>query len=190
METVPRIESQKTAAAMLRITPRRLRQMQEDAPWWTADLRTDEGFDVVGIAVAQLSYSTDANEALPAAERDALKARALRAETLRAEFLSQEAEIKAWWAIQKKEEKLRNILPADVYSQFVRELLGMMRTRIEDIPFELSRRASPAQKALVYVPPAKVKKPGDAAPLQRMIEKMLAEFEEWFAADPMREEKK
>lgn len=188
MKTVPRIESQKDAAAMLRIDPRRLRQMEEGSPWWTADMRTEEGYDVVGIAVAQLSFSTDANEALPAAEKDALKARQLRAETQRAEFLCQEAEVKAWRAMRDKEIELKNILPADVFAQFVRECLGMMRSRLEDLPFQLSRQASAAQKPLVYVPENKIKKPGDAAPLQKMVAKLLADFEEWLSTDPTREE--
>ncbi len=55
MESVVRVQSEKDAASMLRVTPRRLRQMVE-SPWWTADMFTDEGFDVVAIAVAQVSY--------------------------------------------------------------------------------------------------------------------------------------
>lgn len=184
MEQVPRISSQKDAAAMLRITPRRLRDMEQSSPWWTADMRTDDGYDVVGIAVAQLSFSTDANEALPQAEKDALKARQLRAETQRAEFLAQEAEVKSWRAQLAKEEEQRNILPADVYAQFVRELLGMIRTRLDDLPFQLSRQASPAQRPLVFVAPAKQKKPSDAAPLQKLIAKLQSDVEEWLNADP------
>ena len=61
----------------------------------------------------------------------------------------------------------------------------MTRTKIEDIPFQLSKRASPAQKPLVYVPPQKIKKPNDAAPLQRMIDKALEEIEEWFRKEPI-----
>jgi hypothetical protein len=188
METVPRIESQKDAAAMLRITPRRLRDMETSSPWWVADMRTEEGYDVVGIAVAQLSYSTDANEALPAAEKDALKARQLRAETQRAEFLCQEAEVKAWRAQREKEIEQHNILPADVYSQFIRELLGMLRSRLDDLPYQLARQASAAQKPLIYVPENKQKKSADAAPLQKMIAKLQADVEEWLATDPTREE--
>jgi hypothetical protein len=186
---VPRIASQKDSAGMLRITPRRLREMESGpSPWWVADLRTEEGYDVVGIAVAQLSFSTDANEALPAAEKDALKARQLRAETLRAEFLAQEAEVKAWRAQKQKETEQGNILPADVYGQFVRELLGMMRSRLDDLPFQLSRQASAAQKTLIYVPENKQKKAGAAAPLQKMIAKLMADVEEWLAADPTKED--
>ena len=188
METVPRIGSQKEAAAMLRITPRRLRDMESSSPWWIADLRTEEGYDVVGIAVAQLSFSTDANESLPAAEKEALKARQLRAETLRAEFLAQEAGVKAWRAERVKEQELGNILPADVFAQFTRELLGMVRSRLTDLPFQLSRQASPSQKTLIYVPEAKQKKERDAAPLQKMIAKLIADIEEWLETDPTKED--
>ena len=188
MDAVPRIQSQKEAAAMLRITPRRLRDMETSSPWWVADMRAEGGYDVVGIAVAQLSYSSDANESLPAAEKEALKARQLRAETLRAEFLATEAGVKAWRAEKMKATEQGNILPADVYGQFVRELLGMMRARLDDLPFQLSRQASVAQKALIYVPETKQKKAGDAAPLQKMIAKLMADVEEWLATDPTQEE--
>lgn len=173
---------------MMRITPRRLRDMEQSSPWWTADMRTAEGYDVVGIAVAQLSYSTDANEALPQAEKDALKARELRAETLRAEFLAQEAEVRAWRAQRQKEEEQKNVLPADVYAQFVRELLGMIRSRLDDLPYQLSRQASPAQRPLIFVPEEKQKKPNDAAPLQKLIAKLQSDIEEWLNADPTSED--
>lgn len=188
MVTVPRIQSQKDAAAMLRISPRRLRDMETSSPWWIADLRTEEGYDVVGIAVGQLSYSTDANGSLPAAEKDALKARELRAETMRSEFLCQEAEVKAWRANKQKEIEQGNILPADVYGQFVRELLGMLRSRLDDLPFQLSRQASAAQRTLIYVPENKQKKAGDASPLQKMISKLMSDVEEWLATDPTKDE--
>jgi hypothetical protein len=187
MGDVPRIPSQKDAAAMMRITPRRLREIEKESPWWTADMRTEEGYDVVGIAVAQLSYSTDANEALPQAEKDALKARELRAKTQREEFLAMEAEVKAWRAQKQREQEQKNILPFDVYTQFVRELLGMLRSRLDDLPFQLSRQASPAQRSLIYVPEAKQKKPADAAPLQKMIAKLQADLEEWLRTDPQSE---
>lgn len=188
MEIVPRIQSQKDAAAMMRISPRRLRDMETSSPWWIADMRTEEGYDVVGIAVAQLSYSTDANESMPAAEKEALKARQVRAETLREEYLAQEAEVRAWRAIKQKETEQGNILPADVYGQFVRELLGMLRSRLADLPFQLSRQASAAQKPLVYVAENKQKKPGHAAPLQKMIAKLMGDVEEWLATDPTKDE--
>jgi hypothetical protein len=188
MQIVPRIESQKDAAAMLRITPRRLREMETSSPWWVADMRTEEGYDVVGIAVGQLSFSTDANESLPAAEKDALKARGLRAETLRAEFMAQEAEVKAWRAQKQKETEQGNILPADVFAQFVRELLGMLRSRLDDLPFQLSRQASASQKPLIYVPEHKQKKAVNAAPLQKMIAKLLGDVEEWLATDPTKDD--
>lgn len=186
---VLRIVSQKDSAGMLRITPRRLREMESGpAPWWVAGLRTDEGYDVVGIVLAQIGHSTEANGALPAEEKDALKARQLRAETLRAEFLATEAGVKSWRAEKLKETEQGNILPADVYGQFVRELLGMLRSRLDDLPFQLSRQASAAQKLLIYVPEAKQKKAGDAAPLQKMIAKLMADVEEWLATDPTKED--
>ena len=89
---------------------------------------------------------------------------------------------------KQKELEQGNILPADVYAQFVRELLGMMRSRLDDLPFQLNRQASAAQRPLIYVPEDKQKKPSDAAPLQKMIAKLMADVEEWLATDPTSEE--
>lgn len=151
-------------------------------------MRTEAGYDVVSIAVSQISYTSDANDSLPSAEKDALKARQLKAETMRAEFQAAEAGVRAWRAERLKEQELGNILPADVFAQFVRELLGMLRSRLTDLPFQLSRQASPAQRALVYVPEEKQKKHKDAAPLQKMISKLISDVEEWLSADPLAED--
>lgn len=151
-------------------------------------MRTEAGYDVVSIAVSQLSYSQDGSDSLPSEEKDALKARQLRAETMRAEFQAAEAGVRAWRAERLKEQEQGNILPADVFAQFVRELLGMLRSRLTDLPFQLSRQASPAQRALVYVPEDKQKRQRGAAPLQKMISKLMSDVEEWLAADPLSED--
>lgn len=161
--------------------------MEASAPWWEADLRTDSGYDVVAINTAQLSHGSEGGEAMTDEERDQLKARLLRARTAREESRAQSEAIKAWREEAKRSAEQRDILPAEVYSQFVREVLGMWRKKLEALPPELGRRATPEQRPLVYVPPNKIKKPKDASPLQRFIEKMLEEFEQWLNTDPQSE---
>lgn len=56
-QAVPRVISQEAAAAMLRVTPRRLQQLEE-SPWWHSQMRTEDGYDVVAIALAQVSGET------------------------------------------------------------------------------------------------------------------------------------
>lgn len=171
MSDLPRIRVQKTAAAMLRVSPRRLREMT-DSPWWVSELRTEEGYDVCGIVIAQLSHSGKSTD-------DDLRARRSVAETEKIELQREAEELKVWELQLEKEKALANILPADVYQEFIRELLGMIRGRLDEIPYRLSRRATPAQKKLVYVPEKKIKKESDAAPLQREITKLNRDVQKW-----------
>lgn len=162
---------QKTAAAMLQVEPRRLRQM-EDAPWWNDELRTADGYDVCGIVRAQLTHSGSADD-------DDLKQRRAIAQTEREELQRHKAELEVWELERQKEETLGNILPAAVYLEFIRELLGMIRERVAEIPFRVSKYATPKQKPLVYITESKIKKPSDAAPLQREVQKLLDEVQQW-----------
>ena len=56
MNDVVRIASAKDAASMLRVSTRRLKDMEEASPWWHADMRTDDGYDVVRIALEILDW--------------------------------------------------------------------------------------------------------------------------------------
>lgn len=188
MADVPRIASQKDAAAMLRVTPRRLRQMEEECQWWVPELRTSAGYDVVGVALAQWQFTAGGGKAITEEQKAELRARLLAAETIREEHLAAKAEVEAWEAMQRREKARANILPADVWAEFARELLGMVRSRLEEIPYQLSRQASPAQRSIVYVPPEKQKKDTDGAPLQKMIRKLIDDLSAWLKADPEVEE--
>ena len=170
-DDLPRVAKQTTAAEMLRITPRRLREM-ESAPWWQPEFRTEDGYAVCDIVRAQYEHSGGTDDA-------DLKARREVAETERAEYERDQHELKAWELARQKAERLRNILPASVYQRFLRELLGMIRQRLTDLPYRLSKSATPAQRKLIYVPEKKIKRPNDAAPLQREITKLLDEIQRW-----------
>ncbi len=50
---VPRVKRLEKAAAQLRVSPRRLLEMESSVPWWTPSMRTEHGYDVIGIAVAK-----------------------------------------------------------------------------------------------------------------------------------------
>lgn len=139
-------------------------------------MRTDDGYDVVSIVRAQYEHSgsTDSEE---------LKQRRDRAETEKIEYQRDAEELKAWELLRQKEERLKNILPAAVYQRFLRELLGMLRQRLTDLPFRLQKMVPPAAKKFVWVDERKIKKPNDAAPLQREITKLLDEVQRWLDSD-------
>lgn len=175
---IPRIANQRTAAAMIGISTPRLRQMESDAPWWNPELRTNEGYDVCGIVRAQLTFSGKGTDDLELAKRGKL------AEIERAEFQRQAEELKVWELERQKEEKLGNILPADIYAEFIRELLGMIRSSLVDLPLVVSQNCPPAHRSTVYVPQEKWKTERDASPLQKSIRKLLNDIDDWLKADP------
>lgn len=80
MQTVPMVKEKK-AAAMLRVSPRRLSEMETDSPWWITGFRTDEGYDVVSIALASFAYAQEQEDS----------GRDIR--TLRAELLAAKADV-------------------------------------------------------------------------------------------------
>lgn len=57
MTLIPLVPSMADAALMLRVTQRRLKEMQK-APWWKPEMQTGNGWDVVAIAVAQQAAET------------------------------------------------------------------------------------------------------------------------------------
>lgn len=173
-----RIEKQTDAAEMLRITTRRLREMESlPAPWWTPDLRTEDGYDVCGILIAQYTKAGGTNN-------EQLKRRREIADTEKLELQREAEELKVWELERQKQTNLGRILPADVYQEFVRELLGMIRGRLTEIPYRLSKRASAAVKQLIYVPESQIKKQADASPLQREIQKLLDDVQKWLDGGP------
>lgn len=179
-EDIPRVKGQKLAAKALRITDRRLRQMEDKdnpAPWWQKEFRTPAGYDVCGILLAQFNFGGGTDD-------DDLKKRRQLADTEKSELAREKEALHVWELERQKQEALGNILPADIYQEYLRQLNGMIRHRISEIPRRLAKQATPAQKKLIYVVEGKIKKPSDAAPLQREITKLLREIQKWLDEDP------
>lgn len=182
MAEIPRIKSQKTAAAMIQITTGRLRQMEIDpAAWWTPDLRTEEGYDVCGIVRSQLQWNSAGS-----GDEDLAKRKAV-AEVERIEFQRNSEELKAWELERQKALNQENILPSDVFAEFTRELLGMIRTSLVDMPADLADHVSRKDRKLFYVPESRQKSERDASPLQKSIRKLLKDIEDWLQQDPREE---
>ena len=167
---------------MLQLSPARLRQMEnEPAQWWTPDLRTDEGYDVCGVIRSQMAWHAGEQT------DEELSARKFLAEVERAEFQRNCEELKAWELERQKSINQNNILPADVYQEFIREFLGMVRSSLAEMPAALADHVRPQDRKLFYVPPAKQKSERDASPLQKSIRKLLADVEHWLSQDPSEE---
>jgi hypothetical protein len=183
-EEIPRILNQREAARMLRVSDRRLREYAA-APWWRPELRTAQGYDIAEIVRAQTAYMHEHfSGTLSTEQARQLKARQLQARVAREEAEQELAELKAAEQRLKSEKLHGNILPADIYAEFCRELLGMIRAGLEDLPYRLSREASPAVRSFVYVPPEKIRSDKDIAPVQREIQKLISAIEGWLKEDP------
>ncbi len=109
------------------------------------------------------------------------------AEVEAAEFKRQIEELKAWELQRQKELAQGNILPADVHVEFVRELLGMIRSRIEELPIEVADHVPDSMKPFVFVPEELQKSERDASPLQKSIRKLIADVENWLKQDASEE---
>lgn len=170
---VPRVEKQRDAAAMLRITARQLRS-HESAPWWLAEMRNDAGYDVVAIARAQCLHDRDVGGALPKEESDQLKAQKIRAAAGRETWKEQKERLDVEERERRKARELGDMLPAAVYAEFIREWLSMVRESVENISFEISRHAPTKLKPLLYSNDEK--KPSK---LQSLIARKLEKLEQW-----------
>lgn len=177
MAEIPRIKSQTTAAAMLQLTAARLRQMEKESPWWRPELRTVDGYDVCGVVRAQYEWNSSG------ATDDELRRRKFVAEVEAAEFKRQTEEMKAWELQRQKEKAQDNILPADVYAEFVRELLGMIRTGLEELPESIAEHVAPDVRHLFHVPEDQQKSERDASPLQKGLRRLVADIEKWLQED-------
>lgn len=154
------------AAEKMGVTARRLYAMKKTSPWWRPEFKTDDGWDVDAMMAAQLAYATQASSSADKGWKDRENEAKAKIRELELEDLQFDADLRRG-----------NILPADVYASYSRELLGMIRKRLEEIPLRVARNASPAGRAVVYNPKGN-------APLQREIEKLITDVEEWLKKPP------
>lgn len=177
-EQPERVATQQEAAKRLGVARPRLRDMELNAKWWRPEFRTDEGYDVDAIASAQAAFhgTTDAGSELERTWREREQiAKAKLAE------LKQKNEELEW---QKKQ---GNVLPADVFAEFTRELLGMIRSSLDDLPYTVAQHIPKQHQHFVYVPESKQKTEKDASPLQKQIRRILRDVEEWLSQSPVDE---
>lgn len=175
-----RVKTQADAAALLGIAPQRLQEMRRlPSPWWKPELCNEEGWDVVGIAIAQVEYHQEK------ADDDGGRAKRMAdAEVVRAE---EEARIKALDR-QKKErveaEAERTLVHVDVVQTLLSEALGELRRMIDDVPFVMSRQVPADVLPFVYVDEANVKEVSKLSPLQRALLKVTEGYQRWLERIP------
>ena len=164
---VERVPLQKDAARILGVARVRLRDWELNSPWWRPEFRTAAGYDIAAITDAQASF----DGGRPAKNPEENWADQQR----RASAKLKELELEQ--RLLDHEQRKANILPADVYASFTRELLGMIRKRLEEIPARVARHCSPAARSAI-------RNNKGNAPLQREIEKLITDVEEWLKRTP------
>lgn len=164
----PRAETQLIAAQQLGVSARILRGW-ENEPWWRSEFRTTEGYWVGGIR--------------PAAEKAGRGKKPKKSESqvnlesakLQAEVDIKQAELRK--RLRAEQEELGNILPRDEYETFARELLGMIRSQIEDLPRWLAKRTPEELRPLIF-------HEDEPTQFQREIDKRCRRISKWLDEGP------
>jgi len=183
-----RVETVSDAALFLGISRQRLQEIRRTpAPWWRAELETDEGWDVVGIAVAQSAWHHQA-------EVDRLKAETPTTEfdvrMQAAELLEAEEAARVKQLDRRKRERLeelaaRELVRVEVVRSLLREALGELRRLLDDLPWLFSRQVDPAFAEECYtLEVGKAERVSDLAPLQRAVMKVVEGYQRWLDRIP------
>lgn len=175
-----RVKTQADAAALLGIAPQRLQEMRRlPSPWWREELCNEQGWDVVGIAIAQVEFHAEK------VEDDGGRAKRIAdAEVVRAE---EEARIKALDRAKKERveaEAEGSLVNVDVVRTLLSEALGELRRLIDDVPFAMSRQVPAEVLPYVYVDEEEVKEVSKLSPLQRQMLKVTETYERWLERIP------
>jgi hypothetical protein len=173
------VKTQGDAAAFLGISPQRLQEMRRlPSPWWQPELSNDEGWDVVGIAVAQCQYHEDRID-----DNSGL----LRKQEAELQKVEEEAQIKRLDR-QKRErveaEAAGLLVRVEVVQSLLSEANGELRRLLDDVPFVMSQQVPPEVLPLVYVDESTVDEISKLSLLQRVLLKVTEGYQRWLDRVP------
>ena len=173
-----RVKQQAEAAGLLGISPQRLQEMRRLAPWWKPDLSNEQGWDVVGIAVAQCMFHEDK------ADDEGFALRRQSAELAKVE---EEAAIKR--LDRQKRERVEaeaegSLVRVEVVQSLLSEALGELRRLIDDVPFVMSQQVPAEVLPFVYVDETTIKEVSKLSPLQRSLLKVTESYQRWLDRVP------
>lgn len=176
-----RIQSRKEVAELFGVTERAVAYWQQEA-WWQPEFRTEEGYDCDAIREARRSTPRAGTGELQEARAKIRVAREkIDLDIRQAEFRERQ---------RKEQQQLGKLLPADVYAEFLRELLGLIRRGLEELPYKTSQEVPPRVRKYFYVDPAtndRRKHPRSPALLQRQVQRLITDIERWLRQDPAEE---
>lgn len=173
-----RVKTQGDAAAFLGISPQRLQEMRRIAPWWAAVFSNEDGWDIVGIAVAQCQYHED---------RVVDNAGSVRKQEAELQKLEEEAQIKRLDR-QKRErveaETAGLLVRVEVVQSLLSEALGELRRLIDDVPFSMSQQVPPEVLPFVFVDETTVQEISRLSVLQRLLLRVTESYQRWLDRVP------
>ena len=177
-----RVQTQGDAAGLLGISPQRLQDMRKVAPWWRPELKNDEGWDVVGIALAQWEYHQEPTGDDLGSELQKRTAAAKISE------LEETAQIKALER-QKRErieaQEAGQLVRVDVVQSLLAEALGELRRQLDDVPYNFAQQCPPEFQSLVWVEELFAQQElSKLAPLQRIMLKVVEDYQRWLDRVP------
>jgi len=174
-----RVKTQADAAALLGISPQRLQEMRRiRSPWWKDELCNEDGWDVVGIAVAQCLWHEDKND------DDGI---AVRRQSAELQKLEEEAANKRLDRVKKERAEAiaeGSLVRSEVVRSLLSEALGELRRLIDDVPFVMSQQVPPEFLPLIFVDDSEVKEVSKLAPLQRVLLKVTESYQRWLERVP------
>jgi hypothetical protein len=173
-----RVKQQAEAAALLGISPQRLQEMRRLAPWWKPDLSNEQGWDVVGIAVAQCMFHDNKGD------DEGFAQRRQSAELAKVE---EEAAIKR--LDRQKRERVEaeaegSLVRVEVVQSLLSEALGELRRLIDDVPFVMSQQVPADVLPFVFVDETTIKEVSKLSPLQRSLLKVTESYQRWLDRVP------
>jgi phage terminase Nu1 subunit (DNA packaging protein) len=167
-----RVQTQQEAADLLGISPQRLQDMRRNAPWWRQELGND-GWDVVGIALAQADYHKPEDDLdLEIARRKKLAVIEELEESAKVRRLEREKRQRV------EAQAARELVSVVVVTSLLSEALSELRSAIDDVPYVFSREVPPEFVPLVFA--------GDDQPalLQRLIARVVEDYQRWLDRVP------
>ena len=135
-----RVSTAKEAAEFLGLSSQRIHDMKNEAPWFTDDMKNDDGWDVIAMARAQQKNDDEREFAKRKPPKSTAEEKTKAAAELRE--AKEKANIKTLERrrLQRRElEEQKKIVAVDVVAALFTESLSDLRTRIVDEPYELNK---------------------------------------------------
>ena len=178
-----RVKTQSDASDLLGLSPQRLQDMRKHAPWWREELKNEDGWDVVGIALAQYGYHQESVDTA-AAEQELVRRKQIAATT----EAEQIAEIKILERVKRERIEAQeegSLIRVETVRSLLAEALGMLRRSMDDVPYVFSQQVPPEFQALVFtIDEAFAKSVAELAPLQRIVMKVCEDYQRWLDRIP------